>query len=694
MKNFILTLILLSPFSMLTGMEVDDIKEKSSVTIECKDGQLTIDTKTFENLEKMSTTFFQNLFTDCSPNKKIDISCTKITIEVLQGIISYLPKNPIYTDNVWGYSKSEKEELIKKLMNENIETLIPLLKDCNELGISILMNLLIEKVLPEKFTQDYELEQFIQNPHYIKQLKLPEDLSKAIASQIMNIIYNKFLSYTFPFHMFTYSDLPEKAIKKLNFYGKKNLITTLTFNYKNELLATGHETGNICIYRLSKTKYPELITQLTDHDYYTIYYYNNKPSRKYNDIKKLAFSNDNKWFASADKNNVHLYKITDIKNFKLTKLAKYNISCKKNNHYICSVYFSNNSQWFSFYGSNGHAYLYKLSDTKNPQLINKKFENVKNIAFSNDSNFFITGNCDGRICFYRLSKTKDPELTTQLTDHNNNVRTFALSDNNKWFASADEKNVYLYKVTDIKNFELTKLTEYNVDYANSVYFKKNSQFFGFYNHYDGDLYKLSDIKFPKLIHNARVNVNINITNSFDNEWLFTTYESIALSKLSNKGKKSVIIHIASFLQKSDWPMSINQVAFSNNKWFACVASDDNKSKSELFLCDLDIFNFLEKNILLEHALLIFKCRLQVSFAEHPHLYGYYKQLPKLTQKKLINKREYEAEPIKLSLTQKLDYYSKNISQLDYYSKNISQAVVGCIFVLAAEIIFVSSLMKM
>ncbi len=193
MKNFILTLILLSPFSTLTGMEQPDEKKQSSVTIVCANEQLTIDTKTFENLESISKTI-KDMTENCSSNKKIDISCTEITIEILRKIISYLPKHPVHTENGLVYSESEKKDLIEKLMSENIKTLALLLKNCNELDISILMNLLT-KVLAEKFIQYDELERFLNNPYYIGQLGLPEELSKKITTEIIKPLSTSSIVY-------------------------------------------------------------------------------------------------------------------------------------------------------------------------------------------------------------------------------------------------------------------------------------------------------------------------------------------------------------------------------------------------------------------------------------------------------------------------------------------------------------------
>ena len=184
MKNLLLTLILLSPFSMLTGMEEDDTVEQTSVTIVCADEQqLAITSENFEMLKRVSKTI--KTFTKYSTQKNM-LPHPTITIKIFKKLISYLPNNPIYKENSLDYSKSEKENLIKKLMNEDIETLIPLLKSANYLDIAIFTNLLIQ-VLAKKFIQYDELEKFIQSPYYIDQLKLPEELSKTITSQIINI---------------------------------------------------------------------------------------------------------------------------------------------------------------------------------------------------------------------------------------------------------------------------------------------------------------------------------------------------------------------------------------------------------------------------------------------------------------------------------------------------------------------------
>ena len=329
MKNFILTLILLSPFSILTGMEEDGIvKEESFVTVVCADGQLEINTKTFEKLKKHSKVI--KTFIGNSTQKNI-LSHPTITIEIFKKIISYLPKHSIYKKNSWVYSESEKKELIEKLMNENIETLIPLLKDCNELDMTILMNLLIEKVLPKKFIQYDKLEKFINDPEYIKKLNLPEDLSKAIASQIMNL-----------------TTIPQDFINKL-----------YTKNTYNRMPVPGWSDGALHIEKIeSKSKNGKWIANninnQNNNDYIVRLYkiYNNeknniifeeKSNPDNNYINDISFSNNNKLLASYRENGIRLYKLSDTEKPSLFV----ELNAMKGHHQGClyKIYFKNDDKW-------------------------------------------------------------------------------------------------------------------------------------------------------------------------------------------------------------------------------------------------------------------------------------------------------------------------------------------------------------
>ncbi len=593
MKKLILTFILLSPFGILTGMEADDIVEKESVTIVCADGQLKITSEIFETLKSISKTI-KNMTEDGSSNIIIPIP---IKIRIFEKIISHLPNHPIHTENGWDYSESEKKELIEKLMNKDIETLIPLLKSADYLDISILMNLLIEKVLPEKFTQ--ELKQFLNDPEYIKKLKLPKELSEAVAIRIMdittipqNVIFNSFgknkKNVFVNNHKCTY-----KCIFFCNDH--KGTLFTISVSNDGKLFASSYSDGTVCLYKLFNTN-TKFIKKLTDNNSGAI---------------SIAFSSDDIQLASGHRDGtVCLYKISKTDSYKLIK------KLTDNNHGARAVSFSNDGTLFASGHRDGTVCLYKISKTDSYKLIKKLTDNnheARAVSFSNDGTLFISGHYDGTACLYKISKT-EIQFIGKVNNHDRGIEAVSFNNNGTQFISGDyDGTVCLYKISKIEIQFIEKVNNHDKG-IKKVSFNKNGT--GFVSsHKDGTvcLYKPSDT------------------------------ETQFIKKITDEN--SIIVRLT----------------FFNNNYvsLAPFVIDDTVYWYNLSVYDLDVLRFLEKNISLKHALLLKACfAKRISLKKHPHLYTYFKQLPKLIQKSLVKN-----DMVELSLIQKLDYHNQTIVRI-------------------------------
>ena len=467
-------------------------------------------------------------------------------------------------------------------------------------AVSTLKQIASKNVAAE-LIQPRNLEAFIENPDYVQGLAINEEISNAIATQIMK-------KTAIPKSLFN------SLIQKRKLQGHTNdFVSSAAFSPDNEWLASAF--GETVYLSRRTNDGTQLVSTLHDHT---------------DNVRTIAFSPDNKWLASASSDEtVCLYKLTDEGAQLVTKLEDHTDN-------VTAVAFSPDSKWLASASWDKTVCLYNLTD-EGAQLVTTlrdHTEYVTAVFFSSDNKWLVSASWDKTVCLHRLTG-EGAQLVTKLEDHinvsnDNGFSTMAISHDSKWIASASCDNIIcLIKLTDegAQPSDILQDHSENNDECRAVAFSPDSKRLAFASKNTVYLYRLTDegAQLAATLENHTGNVTA-IAFSPDSKWLASASwdKTVCLYRLTDEGAQLVT-------SLKDHIQGITTVTFSLDSKQIAFASGNT-----LYLYNLELLHeftqFIESNLFLEHTLLLHACfKNKISLQEHPHICEYFAQLPQAVQ---------------------------------------------------------------
>ncbi len=467
-------------------------------------------------------------------------------------------------------------------------------------AVSTLKQLASKKVA-NALIQPGNLEAFIENSAFIQGLGINEEISNAIATQIMQ-------NTTIPENLINVLIQKRKLQNQTEIYANATAIS-----YDSKWIAF-NSRQIIYLYRQTHEGW-QLVSTLDNHD---------------NNIKALAFSPDNQLLASASVDStVCLYRLTGTGAQLVTTLTDFD-----DNDEATTVAFSPDSKLLASGSDNGTMNLYRLTDTE-PQLI-IVYEGhraaICNLAFSRDNKWLVSASWDGTICLYKRTNEGIQFHETKDFENREGLSSMAISPDSRWIAAAANDNrIYISQLTDEGIQETTCLQSQIKDIDDyRVTFSSDSKWLAYTFEKTVCLCNLADETKPVTTLQDHTGNVIGVAFSPDNQLLASAACDgiIFLYRLTNKGAQRVTA-----LQNHG---NVRSVIFSpDNKWL--TSTDTDKIVRLYNLKALHEFTyFIENNLLLEHALLLHAClKNKISLQEDSHLFAYFKQFSEAVQRALI-----------------------------------------------------------